>query len=400
MIDEKDIQDRVNRRLSGLAASEQRRMRIRTAINAEREEAQPMKRTISKTLVFAIVAVMLMATVAIAEHFNLFNFFGAHDERYNVVAPHATLTVTEPALVEHPELGNATASIDSAYFDGLSLNLAYRITQGQKVEEYTPTETELVLMTAGDAEVLVADFSENEPGIEILRAWNQAVESGTPYGYKRTSVYTSDHTVTDDGIDLYPDSASPAYNENGEFCEMREFECPLPEEVRERKELNVYIGVKQEVVYYWFDGTNCYWRTERADVGTMTATIPVNGESKQYGGTGMINGASCTITAEVSPMAAVMTIKCDAPINSFLVAAPEGTDEHDCWVEVIALDENGNKFRPQSGIMLDERTDFSLTLRGTGSLPKTLTVYVYSMWEGIDDPDIATLDGIVLIVTK
>ena len=73
MIDEKDIQDRVNRRLSGLAASEQRRMRIRTAINAEREEAQPMKRTISKTLVFAIVAVMLMATVAIAEHFNLFN---------------------------------------------------------------------------------------------------------------------------------------------------------------------------------------------------------------------------------------------------------------------------------------------------------------------------------------
>ena len=147
MINEKDIQDRVNRRLSGLAASEQRRMRIRTAINAEREEAQPMKRTISKTLVFAIVAVMLMATVAIAEHFNLFNFFGAHDERYNAVAPHATLTVSEPALVEHPELGTATASIDSAYFDGLSLNLAYRITQGQKVEEYTPTEMELTLMT-------------------------------------------------------------------------------------------------------------------------------------------------------------------------------------------------------------------------------------------------------------
>ena len=86
MINEKDIQDRVNRRLSGLAASEQRRMRIRTAINAEREEAQPMKRTISKTLVFAIVAVMLIATVAIAEHFNLFNFFGAHDERKGELA--------------------------------------------------------------------------------------------------------------------------------------------------------------------------------------------------------------------------------------------------------------------------------------------------------------------------
>lgn len=349
---------------------------------------------------FAVVAVMLMATVAIAEHFNLFNFFGEQDERYNAVAPHATLTVTEPALVEHPELGTATASIDSAYFDGLSLNLAYRITQGQKVEEYAPTETELALMTAGDANVLVADFSENEPGIEILRTWNQAVENGTPYGYWKTSVYTSDHTITDDGIDLYPDSASPAYNENGEFCEMREFECPLPDEVRDRQELKVNIGVKQESVYYWFDGTNCYWRTERADVGTMTATIPRNGESKQYDGTGMINDTSCTVTAEVSPMAAVMTIKCDAPINTFLAAAPEGTDEHDCWVEVVAVDENGNKLRPQEGVTLDDRTSFSLSFRGTGTLPNTLTVYVYSMWEGIDEPDLTTLDGIVMTVVQ
>ncbi|MBQ9143966.1 MAG: hypothetical protein IJX60_03355 [Paludibacteraceae bacterium] len=55
---------------------------------------------------------------------------------------------------------------------------------------------------------------------------------------------------------------------------------------------------------------------------------------------------------------------------------------------------------PQSDIVLDERTDFSLTFRGTGSLPKKLTVYVYSMWEGINDPDLTTLDGIVLAVTK
>ena len=33
-------------------------------------------------------------------------------------------------------------------------------------------------------------------------------------------------------------------------------------------------------------------------------------------------------------------------------------------------------------------------------MPKTLTIYVYSMWEGIDDPDLTTLDGIVLTITK
>ncbi len=400
MINEKEVQDRVNRRLSGLAASEQRRMRIRTAINAERKEAQPMKRTISKTLVFAIVAVMLMATVAIAEHLNLFHFFGERDERYNAVAPYATLTVTEPALVEHPQLGTATASIDSAYFDGLSLNLAYRITQGQNVTEYKPTEAELTLMTSGNAEVLVAVLSENEPGIDILRAWNQALEAGTPYGYRKVSVYTSDHTLTDDGIDIYPDSASPAYNENREFCEMREFECPLPDAIRTRQELKVNIGVKQEIVYYWFDGTNCYWRTEREDIGTMTATIPRNGESKKYAGTGTINGTSCTITAEASPMASVMTIECDAPINTFLNAASEGTDERDCWVEAIAIDENGNKFRPHGGVSLNDRTSFSLSFNGTGTLPQNMTVYLYTMWDEADAPDFTTLEGIILKVVK
>lgn len=400
MINEKEIQDRVNRRLSGLTASQQRQMRIRTAINAEREEAKPMKRTISRTLVFAIVVVMLTATVAIAEHFNLFNFFGERDARYNAVAPHATLTVTEPALVEHPELGTATASIDSAYFDGLSLNLAYRINQGQRVEEYTPTEAELARMTNGNAENLVADLSDNEPGVEILRAWNHALENGTPYGYRRIAVYTSDHTITDDGIDVNPDSASPAYTANGEFYEMREFECPLPDAIRDRQELKVNIGVKQEVVTYWFDGTNCYWHNERTDVGTMTATIPRNGESMKYAGTGTINGATCTITAEVSPMAAVMMIQCDAPINSFLSTPPAGTDEHDCWVEVIAIDENGNKFRQQYGVSLDDSSSFSLAFRGTGALPETMNVYVYSMWEGMDDPELATLDGITLKVSQ
>lgn len=396
MINEKEFQDQINRRLSGITASEQRRMRIRTAVNSEREDPQPMRRTFSKALIFASIAVMLAATVAFAEYFNLFIFFGEHDERYNAVAPYATLTITEPVLMEHPDLGSAAASIDSAYFDGLSLNLAYRITQGQKVEEYTPTEAELALMEKGNSSTLVVDLLENEPGIEILRAWNHAVENGIPYGYRKTAVNTSDHTITDDGVDICPDSALPTYNENGDFCEMREFECPLPDEIRNRQELKINIVVRQENVYYWFDGTNCFWRTESSDIGTMTAVIPRNGESKHFSGIGIINGVTCNINADVSPMASVITFKSNAPINTFLNSVPDGTDECDCWVEVTPIDENGKKYRPQEGIMLGDSTEFTLSFIGTGVLPEKLTVYVYSMWEGIDEPDIDLLDGIVL----
>lgn len=399
MINEKDIQDRVNRRLSGLTASKQRRMRIQTAINAEREEAQPMKRTISKSLVFAIVTVVLMATVAIAEHFNLFNVFGEQDERYNAVAPHATLTVTEPVLVAHPYLGEVKASIDSAYFDGLSLNLAYRIDNYSHVEEFTPTTDELATMQQD--EPLIIALNGNKPGLEIYEAYNNAVTNGTPFGYRQYTVYPSDHTVTEDGVDIPPYTAMEDYDETGAYCEMREFETPLPTELSGRKELNVSIKMYQQETTVWFDGQNCYIKYDRSEVGKMDATIPLTKDAVQtMKGSGEINGVKCEATATVSQMVASVTMNCEAPVNAFLAAAPEGTDEHDMWVEVIAVDENGNKFRPQEGIMLDNSTSFTLPFLGTGTLPETLTVYVYSMWEGIDEPDLATLDGIVLAVTK
>lgn len=400
MINEKEFQDQINRRLSGITASEQRRMRIRNAVDPERKDLQPMKRPFSKALVFAVIAAMLAATVAFAEYFNLFSLFGEHDERYNAVAPYAALTITEPVLMEQPDLGNTVASIDSAYFDGLSLNLAYRITQGQKVEEYTPTEAELALMEKGNPDTLVADLSENEPGAEILRAWNQAIENGTPYGYRKTTVYTGDRSITGDGVDIYPDSASPRYNENGEFCEMREFECPLPEEIRSCRELTINIDVRKMTACYWFDGTDCYRSSVSSEVGTMTAVIPRNGEIRHFSGTGKINGTVCTVEAEVSPMVSVITFRSDAAFNTFLNVAHEGTDEHDCWVEVIPVDENGNKYSQNECPLLDGRNEITLSFKGTGVLPEELTVYVASMWEEIDEPDITSLNGIGLKADK
>lgn len=395
-MNEKKLQDRINRRLSGLTASEQRRMRIRAAVSPEREDERRVKRTFSKALVFALVAALLAATVAFAERFNLFNFFGGRDGRYSAVAPYATLEMAEPVLVEHPELGTAEASIDSAYFDGLSLNLAYRITQSRKVEEYTPAADELQLMKIGNADVLAADFSQNEPGIEVLSAWNRAIENGTPYGYRKTAVYTGDHTVTDDGVDIFPDSAFPTYNEKGEFCEMREFACPLPDEIRGRGELKVNMDVRQETVYRWFDGTNCYWRTEWTEIGTMTAVIPRSGETRRFSGAGKIGGVPCTASAEVSPMVSVITFESEEPLNAFLCAAPEGTDDGDCWAEMTAADESGNIYRPYGCVPLDGSAEFTMQLKGTGVLPETLTVYVYPMCEGDDNPVLSALDGIVM----
>ena len=52
MLNEERIRQAVDTRLSGMSASEARRMRIRAAVHQERREAKPVRNT--KTLVIAI----------------------------------------------------------------------------------------------------------------------------------------------------------------------------------------------------------------------------------------------------------------------------------------------------------------------------------------------------------
>ena len=398
MINEKDIQERLNRRLSGLDSSEQRRARIRAAI-LKKEEQPPVKRTISRTLAFALVAVMLMATVAIAEHFNLFNFFAKEDDRYAAVAPYATLTMSEPALVEHPYLGEVTASIDSAYFDGLALNLAYRIENFSYVEQYTPTPDELARMQKSELNLFA--LIGHEPHQNISEAYHAAVENGTPFGYRKYEIYSSDHTETTDGIDCGAWQGWGDCDESGAYCEIRDFDVPLPAELHGRDSLYVSMKLYHQVTTMWFDGKDCYLRYDREEIGRMEATIPLTEKAvHDLSGTGLINGVECKAEAKVSKMAASITVTCSAPLNTFLRQPPEGTEYNNSWLEVKAVDEQGNSFRPQEGFAVDDRTAFTIPFQGTGSLPESLTLYLYTMWEGMDNPDLTQMDGIPLQVTN
>lgn len=273
MLNEKNISQAVDRRLSGLTASEERRMGILRAAYQERREATPVKSKKTLIIVIAVAVLMLTSAIAVAETLNLFDFFGKHDKFLAALAPKATLEITEPALIEHPHLGKVTAEIDSAYFNGESLMLAYRVTNSTYAEEHTPTAAELAQMTL-DEPALFA-ITGSEPYHEVLVAYNEAVENGTPFGFRLYTVNVSDHTRTDDGIDLGPwNGGYSDYDENGALCELIEFDSPLPGDIGERDLLTVTKAVRQYEYILWFDGKDCWLRYAMQSVGEITATIP------------------------------------------------------------------------------------------------------------------------------
>ncbi len=398
MLNEQNIKQAVDNRLSGLTASEERRMRILRAANQERREAKPV-RSKKLILVIAMIAAMLTSAIAVAETLNLFDFFGKEDARYAALAPKATLEITEPMLIEHPHLGNVEVKIDSAYFDGLGLSMAYQITNSLYAEEYTPTAEEIAQMKLDEPVILA--IVGNEPYVEVHEAYNEAVTNGTPYGYKQYTVRVHDHTYSDDGIDLGGGMGYEDYN-GASLVGLLDFDAPLADELRSRDEITVVKGVYQHECTVWFDGKECYLSYAMKDIGEIRATIPKAKDAvKNFSGSGNINGVACTFTAEVSPLAAVLTLETALPMKeAFPINAPTGTDRFDQWREMGLVDDQGREYRAQWGMQFIDEYHASVTFEGTGELPESLTAYAYSMWESADWPDLSTMEGVQLTKTK
>lgn len=370
-IDDNDVRDAMDNRLSALDTSAGRRERIRHRIHQEEEPV--VRKKITTSMVLAIVAILALAGVALAASLNLFEFFGEQDARLAEIAPKTTLATESPQTVESGKLGTTVAAIHNAYYDGQSLLVAYSIENGTRTERFTPTEEQLSQMTKLDAPPII-ELQDGE-GQPILNELNAAVESGTPYGISRYSVYPSDHTETDDGIDLPPTQEMQESTPEGGQYMLREYETPLPEAVQNRESLSIQIRLYQSENSLYFDGTDCYQLSvERQEAGAMTATVSrIDAETRHFEGEGTFNGAKVRVEAEASAVRATVTVSSDTDV--FLPLA------EDSWYVLDVRDAQGTELRPTGGGADDLRTIHTV-LAGTGILPDSLTVSILIESEG------------------
>ena len=166
---------------------------------AEKQPKAVRKRSIG--LVFAFVALLAAVSVAAAAALNLFEQFGQSERRFAEIAPQ-TVIDSETASIQTERTGTVTASITNAYYDGESLLIGYTIQGNTSFEPFSPTAKELTHMQPTDD---VPDWLHAKTGDSALaKAWENAKQAGMPWGVARYRVSASDHTYTDEGLDLGP----------------------------------------------------------------------------------------------------------------------------------------------------------------------------------------------------
>ena len=357
MDEKRRMQNTLNQSLSGLKENPFLAQRV-----IEQAKGEPvMKKKISFAFILAMILLFLLAAAAIAEvlGINVFEVFGKTNVRYAELAPYTTVENTPEVSMNSVELGQTSAAINSAYYDGTSLIVGYVIRNGSYMEECIPDETLAAEMTQMDNNLVWE--ADNDEESELIMAWMQARDEGRKAGLVRYSVGTSDHTETDDGIDIRPRTEETRTGEDGLEYTMREYEAPLTEELQNLDQLIVNIRLYRSEAYLYFDGENTWTLQKTEPAGAMRAVVQRAGaQSTVYRGTGSYKGRKLNVSATASASYAALDIRFDEPL-------PQLPEDH--WYSFRLTDETGTLLF-ENDCWDDSAKEGTLTYEGTGKVPQ------------------------------
>lgn len=344
-------------------------------------EARPvMKRKMTLTVLAAVLAVIALTGAALAVGLNLFDHFGRNDRRLQVVAPDAALMVNDAVEVTTDALGVSKARIDSAYYDGQSLIVAYTLDNYQRYEDFEPTGAELGEMTENRDYLLEAFGIEGDPA--ATEALRDAIDRKQPYGVVDYTIAVGDRCSTTGGVTLPLHAVAMEDGEEGLLYCIQEFETPLPESARDLDSLNLTLPVELSTSWYWFDGETCYEKHDEQPLAALTVAVSRSEtETRSYKWEGKINGAKVSARAEASPVHIKLYI--DAEAGAFPDPAtvwPEAAKADDTWYNFVLTDSRDMEYRFSGGI--EGEGTLEAEYDGLGYLPDDLTLTVCVDGEG------------------
>lgn len=388
-LDGRDVKRALDARLSALDADPARRARVRERIA---KEEQSVKRKMTVSLAFALIAALALTGAALAAAgVNVFEYFAARDARLAPIAQDAAPATQTPLSVASEELGVSSVRFDSAYYDGQNLLVGIAMENTTRMEAYTPTEEELAAMDPLAEGQMPSPLAEGED-MAVIAAFSEAMERGEPCGFQRYTLYPSDHITTGEGADVGPAVGNLAFSEDDVLLELREMETPLPEEIQDLDSLELHMKIWQNASWYWFDGKSLYTRAERAQAGEAVCTVNRSeAEFVTYSGEGSFEGVPVTLSLRLSALHGKLTIEAASDVF------PTLSDRGACYT-VILLDENGEELRELENGVEPDRIEASCY--GLGYLPQKVTAYILIETVGDWDRDMAMREAQPIALTR
>ena len=389
------IRASLEQNLSGLHVSRQQQLDMIDEITG----GTKMQKKIPFSIALAAVLV-LMSITALAVTTNLFDYFGNRDARFGKLAEQAANVTAEPVDIESDMLGDVSARIDSAYYDGRSLSVGFVIENSTRIEPYTPDEASLA--EAQPVIDPVQPLARTEDEQRIMDEFSAAVESGTPFGYAVYTVYASDHTLVN-GIDVPPYVSVQEYGADGEYLTIRSYEEPLPDGLHDLESVDVSIRLYESVSIHYFDGAEvCTYAGEVREAGEITASVPRSeAEIRKYAGEATIEGVTFAAEATLSAMSGSVKVTADQDVTGLVSNEHKGETLQAPEWKIVVLDEHGCEYDNTDGYSLAPDGAIEISVEGSGELPGELHIFLlhageepdtYEYWpsaaDNLDNPHI------------
>ncbi len=346
MLNEKDVQQALDRRLSGLAASDARKNRIRSAVHAKRWEERPVKRKLTVSIAIAI-ALMMMTGVAVAAGLGLFGEMAGMgpdiDRRLNALDTESTY-ISKSFNVQR----DAVLTIDQAYYDGSRVFISWKMTNAADQVESGAGKPDMVNYSEKHENFIAAEnfYSDDPKTQDAIRS----LDGSEPRWMHVESVNAHDcleALVDGEYVTLMIIGGDCILQEDGTLIGWKE--CEVPEELQSADELTVCFGTFTNDYTWYQDGTTLY-ESNGLSARYTTEYWPflVKKDDSSVKMTGIGGNEAWSATADVSlskvDLRGIITLKC-----------PESwIGEWDGWPMVEMNDETVNDWKVYvNGVQLE-----------------------------------------------
>ncbi len=304
----------LDRSLSGVEFRPALRHRVLEAAGIEKKRSVRMQRKMSAAVVFALVAALILAGVALAAVIT--RGFGWYADRYDSpVAKHKldqletrseTIAAERDVLIGDGNGEKLRFEVARGYFDGERVDVTYSLIVPDRSADtaWRPSAEELAQMekmTAGG----ITD-EENFPGMR--EAMDRDFAQKGVCGVKVHSYFLGDGAWLADGQRIVWDIGEESWEGNA-LIGYRSYEN-LPENVRDQVLIGLTMRVKSYDIYYYCDEAGIYFRYQEGETFDLEPVTLTRSATKSWVAQGTADFGHYAIQAEatISPVTVKATV--------------------------------------------------------------------------------------------